>query len=213
MSSPKDKLCHCGLLLEYLSRAQMYSCNQNTRGTEEGRRVQEKVINISPTEVVSVVIIIPTLCGVDLVEILRALPSVAWSWFSCGLPAAGKPVGGGRARVRRWWGQWDSTGPRRLLRQCCYLGKCSSNLSMAGRVSRTARCSASRCDAVLEEKVMLELNYVLRSQHLTVEIKTSAGLACSISQKSVLIYNYLSHGLYWQTEVALAEPKHIGPLS
>ena len=88
MSSPKDKLCHPGLLLEHLSRVQMYSCNQNTRDAEEGRRVQEKVINISPTEAVPVVVVISTLC-VDLLQILQALLSVVWPWSSCGLLAAG----------------------------------------------------------------------------------------------------------------------------
>lgn len=67
MSSPKDKLCHGGLLLKYLSRAHMYSCNQNTSDAEEGKRVQEKVINIRPTEVVLVMVVI---CGVDFVQIL-----------------------------------------------------------------------------------------------------------------------------------------------
>lgn len=100
MSSPKDKLCHCGLLLEYLSKAQMYSCNQNTRDTEEGRRVQEKAINTSLTAVVLVGVIIPALRGVDLVQNLQAL-------LSCGVVVVqprlmGSWVGSGGAGVGCW---------------------------------------------------------------------------------------------------------------
>lgn len=66
--------------------------------------------------------------------------------------------------------------------------------------------SPVRCKLVcccIGRKIILQLNYVLWSQHLAVEITTSAGLGCSISQKDVLIHNHLSHGLYWQTEEVL----------
>lgn len=67
----------------------MYSCNQNTRDAEEGKRVQEKVINTSSTEVVLVVAIIPTLHSVEMVQISEALLSGVWSGFSHGLLVAG----------------------------------------------------------------------------------------------------------------------------
>ena len=81
---------------------------------------------------------------------------------------------------------------------------------------RTAQCGGSWYVDVLEEKIILELNYVLRSQHLTVEI-TSAGPGCSIGQKNVLICSYVSHGLYWQTEELLQfflifRAMHVGSL-
>lgn len=100
MSSPKDKLCHCGLLLEYLSKTQMYSCNQNTRNTEEGRRVQEKAINTSLTEVALVVVITPALRDVDSVQNLQAL-------LSCGVVVVqpwltGSRVGSGGAGAGCW---------------------------------------------------------------------------------------------------------------
>lgn len=83
MSSPIDKLCHYSLVLEYVSRAQIYSCNRNTRDAE--KIIQEKAINVSLTKVARVLAITPTICVTELVQILQALLSVAWSWFSCGL--------------------------------------------------------------------------------------------------------------------------------
>lgn len=80
MSSPIDKLCHYSLVLEYLSRAQMYSCNRNTRDAE--KIIQEKAINVSLTKVLAIT---PAICVTELVQILQARLSVAWSWFSCGL--------------------------------------------------------------------------------------------------------------------------------
>lgn len=85
MSSPIDKLCYYSLVLEYLSRAQMYSCNQNTRDAEKIRIIQEKAINVSLTKVAWVLAITPTIFVTELVQILQALLSVVWLWFSCGL--------------------------------------------------------------------------------------------------------------------------------